>query len=196
MFVMIDTCQASSMYEKFYSPNVLSVASSLVGEDSLSHHVDSTIGVYIIDRYTYYALEFLEKVDMGSSKTIGEFLGVCPKRLCISTVGVRRDLYPKDPFKVPLTDFFGSVRPVQVTHNALSMNLTRNVTKEPAIVESKKKARYLAQVPDFDSIINNKKCTDFDICYKKVETEDKTKQNFIRSWIESLFGESFFTALV
>lgn len=33
---MIDTCQASSMYEKFYSPNILAMASSLVGEDSLS----------------------------------------------------------------------------------------------------------------------------------------------------------------
>ena len=33
---MIDTCQAASMYEKFYSPNILAVASSLVGEDSLS----------------------------------------------------------------------------------------------------------------------------------------------------------------
>lgn len=58
LFFMIDTCQATSMYEKFYSPNILAVASSLVGEDSLSHHVDPAIGVYIIDRYTYYALEF------------------------------------------------------------------------------------------------------------------------------------------
>lgn len=36
MFFVIDTCQASSMYDKMYSPNVLAVASSLVGEDSLS----------------------------------------------------------------------------------------------------------------------------------------------------------------
>jgi hypothetical protein len=36
MFFMIDTCQAASLYEKFYSPNILAVASSLVGEDSLS----------------------------------------------------------------------------------------------------------------------------------------------------------------
>lgn len=36
LFFMIDTCQAASMYEKFYSPNILAVASSLVGEDSLS----------------------------------------------------------------------------------------------------------------------------------------------------------------
>merc|ERR1711915_1065275 len=52
IFFMIDTCQAASMFQKFYSPNILAVASSLVGEDSLSHHVDPAIGVYIIDRYT------------------------------------------------------------------------------------------------------------------------------------------------
>ena len=51
IFFMIDTCQAASMYQQFYSPNILAVASSLVGEDSLSHHIDSSIGVYIIDRY-------------------------------------------------------------------------------------------------------------------------------------------------
>ena len=44
IFFMIDTCQAASMYQKFYSPNILAVASSLVGQDSLSHHVDPAIG--------------------------------------------------------------------------------------------------------------------------------------------------------
>ncbi|XP_026279100.1 putative GPI-anchor transamidase [Frankliniella occidentalis] len=114
MFFVIDTCQASSMYDKMYSPNVLAVASSLVGEDSLSHHVDPAIGVYIIDRYTYYALDFLERVEPDSRKTLGEFLKVCPKRLCISTVGVRRDLFRRNPDKVLITDFFGAVRPVEV----------------------------------------------------------------------------------
>merc|ERR1719319_1929082 len=104
-------------FQKFYSPNVLAVASSLVGEDSLSHHVDPSIGVYIIDRYTYYALEFLERVQPNSSKTMGDFLEVCPKRLCISTVGKRTDLFSRDPHKVPITDFFGSVRRVEVVDN-------------------------------------------------------------------------------
>lgn len=36
VFFMIDTCQAESMFQKFYSPNILAVASSRVGEDSLS----------------------------------------------------------------------------------------------------------------------------------------------------------------
>lgn len=102
LFFMVDTCQAASLYEKFTSPNVLAVASSLVGEDSLSvsainqpdywlyfdetfsilqHHVDPSIGVYMIDRYTYYALEFLEKVQPFSKRTIGEFVSIFMKLL-------------------------------------------------------------------------------------------------------------------
>lgn len=122
IFFMIDTCQAASMFQKFYSPNILSVASSLVGEDSLSHHVDPAIGVYIIDRYTYYALEFLERVSPDSKKTMGEFLTVCPKRVCISTVGTRTDLFRRDPNKVPILDFFGSVRRVEVSSNSVNIS--------------------------------------------------------------------------
>jgi hypothetical protein len=39
--------------------------------------------VYIIDRYTYYALEFLERVNPGDSpqRTMAEFMAVCPKQV-------------------------------------------------------------------------------------------------------------------
>jgi len=77
--------------------------------------VDPAIGVYIIDRYTYYALDFLEKVTPDSKKTMAQFLRVCPKSQCISTVAVRRDLFDRDPGKVPITDFFGSVRNIELT---------------------------------------------------------------------------------
>ena len=33
---MIDTCQANTMYSKFYSPNVLATGSSVLGENSYS----------------------------------------------------------------------------------------------------------------------------------------------------------------
>ena len=33
---MIDTCQAESMLQKLYSPNIIGIASSRVGEDALS----------------------------------------------------------------------------------------------------------------------------------------------------------------
>ncbi|KDR17719.1 putative GPI-anchor transamidase [Zootermopsis nevadensis] len=152
MFFMIDTCQGASLYEKFYSPNILAVASSLVGEDSLSHHVDPAIGVYIIDRYTYYALDFLERVEPDSTKTMGEFLSVCPKRACISTVGVRKDLFPRDPHKVPITDFFGSLRPVELTLSGLNvtaMSRTQNQSRREELKRkvSDRSLQYAKQFP-------------------------------------------------
>ncbi|XP_023233538.1 GPI-anchor transamidase-like [Centruroides sculpturatus] len=150
IFFMVDTCQAESMYQRFYSPNILAVASSRVGEDSLSHHGDQTIGVYVIDRYTYYALDFLEKVQPEGEKTIEQFLQVCPKRVCISTVTSRTDLFKRSPDKVPLTDFFGSVRKVELTRSTLS--LPPLIAKNLTIEKSPKKLyqhnyKYVPQFP-------------------------------------------------
>ena len=83
------------MFRTFYSPNIVATGSSSVNEDSLSvshtphpapslhhnmqctqHHLDSAIGVHVIDRWTYYALEFLEKVSPGSKSTIAQFVSV------------------------------------------------------------------------------------------------------------------------
>ncbi|CAN7948215.1 unnamed protein product [Ixodes pacificus] len=85
------------------------------------HHGDPTIGVYVIDRYTYYALEFLEAVKSNSNKTMGQFLRVCPKRVCISTVTSRKDLFKRNVDEVPLTDFFGSVRNVELSRSRVRL---------------------------------------------------------------------------
>ena len=57
---------------------------------------------------------------------MGDFLQVCPKRLCISTVGKRVDLFPRDPSKVPITDFFGSVRNVELTQQIINLTEDSN----------------------------------------------------------------------
>lgn len=149
VFFMIDTCQAESMFQKFYSPNILAVASSKVGEDSLSHHVDPSIGVYVIDRYTYYALEFLETVTPGSKKTMGQFLEVCPKYQCISTVAKRTDLFRRDVNKVLLTDFFGSVRNVELLPDSIHLqNATLHThSEDSSYVKSDKPLSYAQQFP-------------------------------------------------
>ncbi|XP_054154900.1 putative GPI-anchor transamidase [Oppia nitens] len=115
ILLIVDTCQAESLSQKIYSPNIVAIGSSKVGEDSLSHHGDPTIGVYVIDRYTYYALEFLEKVQIGSDQTLAQFMAVCPKRVCISTVSVNTENYRRrDPSQVPLNDFFGNVAAIDL----------------------------------------------------------------------------------
>jgi phosphatidylinositol glycan class K len=67
---MIDTCQASTMYSKIYSPNVLATASSLKGESSYSHHASFDLGVAVIDRFTYFNLEVLENLHSDSKATM------------------------------------------------------------------------------------------------------------------------------
>lgn len=60
---MIDTCQAASMYEKFYSPNILAVASSLVGEDSLSvcfYYTFSHLFRNVIQKYLIFSIMLIQ----------------------------------------------------------------------------------------------------------------------------------------
>lgn len=134
ILLITETCQAESMGQKIYSPNILAVGSSKVGEDSLSHHGDPTIGVYVIDRYTFHALEFLENININSTKSLAAFLAVCPKRSCLSTVTVRKDLYRRDPVKVPLVDFFGSLPKVRLMPNLKQ----EDAVKIPSIIEKGK----------------------------------------------------------
>lgn len=114
IFFMIDTCQANSMYERFYSPNILAVGSSAVDESSYSHHSDLDIGVAVIDRFTYYTLDFLEKIKKNSQETMDKLFDVYTYENVHSTPGIRTDLFKRDIHDVRLTDFFGNVQDVAV----------------------------------------------------------------------------------
>ncbi|VDD80765.1 unnamed protein product [Mesocestoides corti] len=111
MLIITDTCQAESMGSQVYSPNVITVGSSKIGEESLAHHLDATIGVFVADRYSYYALQFLEKLTHESKHNMVEFLNLCTFAMCQSTVKYRTDLFARNPSNTLVTDFFST------THN-------------------------------------------------------------------------------
>ncbi|XP_065125726.1 GPI-anchor transamidase [Paramisgurnus dabryanus] len=121
LLFIIDTCQGASMYERFYSPNIMALASSQVGEDSLSHQPDLAIGVHLMDKYTFYLLEFLEEVHPASQANMNDLFKVCPPSKCVSTPGHRTDLFQRDPGSVLITDFFGSVRKVEITKETINL---------------------------------------------------------------------------
>ncbi|KAK3808609.1 MAG: peptidase C13 family-domain-containing protein [Benniella sp.] len=114
---MIDTCQANTMYTKIHSPNILATGSSELKESSYSHHDDPDIGVAVIDRFTYYVLEVLEKVDMQSKATIKDLFDTYNAHLLRSTPGVRADLFHRPLDQVLLTDFFGNVQNIELTES-------------------------------------------------------------------------------
>lgn len=116
---MIDTCQANTMYSKFYSPNILATGSSEIDQSSYSHHADSDVGVAVIDRYTYYNLEFLEKNvrDPTSKVTMGELFDSYNPADMHSDPGIRYDLFAggeQGARSRVIMDFFGNVQNVEI----------------------------------------------------------------------------------
>ena len=116
---MIDTCQANTMYSKIYSPNIIALGSSKLGQSSYSHHADSDVGVAVIDRFTYYNLEFLESQvnESSSKKTLGDLIDSYDESKIHSSPGLRYDLYPGGEQAVRerlLMDFFGNAQNVEI----------------------------------------------------------------------------------
>ncbi|PQE05139.1 GPI-anchor transamidase precursor protein [Rutstroemia sp. NJR-2017a BVV2] len=107
------------MYSKFYSPNIIATGSSEIDQSSYSHHADNDVGVAVIDRYTYYNLDFLETQvrEPGSKKTLGDLFDSYDESKIHSHPGVRWDLFPggeQGGRERLLMDFFGNVQNVEV----------------------------------------------------------------------------------
>lgn len=128
---MIDTCQANTMYTQLYSPNIIATGSSELDQSSYSHHADNDVGVAVIDRYTYYNLEFLETHvrDLSSKNTLGDLFDSYTYEKIHSNAGVRYDLFPGGEESARsrlVTDFFGNVQNVEVDgtkNNTLEQDL-------------------------------------------------------------------------
>lgn len=75
-------------------------------------------------------------------------LKVCPKHYCLSTVGVREDLFRRDPKTVPVTDFFGSLRPVELTTNIIEIEDFSLSNKTVSKDDTGKKYRLVPQFPN------------------------------------------------
>lgn len=119
LLFMIDTCQANTMYSKFYSPNIIATGSSEIDESSYSHHADWDVGVAVIDRWTYFVLEFLETqvLDQNSKKTLGDLFNSYDFEKVKSHAGLRWDLFPGGEVagrERLILDFFGNVQNVEI----------------------------------------------------------------------------------
>ncbi|KAK5114124.1 glycosylphosphatidylinositol anchor biosynthesis [Meristemomyces frigidus] len=119
LLFMIDTCQANTMYESFYSPGVVGMGSSARDQSSYSHHADQDVGVAVIDRWTYYALEFLETRLNSTSADVrlGELFDFMTFDRVHSDAGIRADLLEGGEEAARnrrVLDFFGNVQGVDV----------------------------------------------------------------------------------
>ncbi|KAF1845404.1 uncharacterized protein K460DRAFT_311765 [Cucurbitaria berberidis CBS 394.84] len=146
LLFMIDTCQANTMYSKFYSPNILATGSSEIDQSSYSHHADNDVGVAVIDRYTYYNLEFLETQvrDPTSKLTMGDLFDSYDEEKIHSHPGIRYDLFEGGEEAArdrKVMDFFGNVQNVEVEGGTKNETMWKEDLKaiERMILEAKRR---------------------------------------------------------
>lgn len=109
LLIMVDTCQAATLFNQLQSPGVLAIGSSMKGENSYSHHLDSDVGVSVVDRFTYYTLAFFERLNIYDNSSLSSLFSSYDPSMLMSTAYNRRDLYQRHLEEVPVTNFFGSV---------------------------------------------------------------------------------------
>ncbi|KAF7312229.1 GPI-anchor transamidase [Mycena indigotica] len=119
LFFMIDTCQANTMYSKFYSPNILATGSSKLDQSSFSYENDADIGVSVIDRYTHYVLEYMENINKTSQTSMADLFAFYDPVKIASDPGVRSDLFRRPLDQVRITDFLGGVARAEVSDDDL-----------------------------------------------------------------------------
>lgn len=183
---MIDTCQANTMYSKLYSPNIIATGSSELDQSSYSHHADNDVGVAVIDRYTYYNLEFLETQvrDINSKKTVGDLFDSYDYEKIHSHAGVRYDLFRGGAEAARsrlITDFFGNVQNVEVDG-------TKNTTLEEDLLSLSKTIAALKNIANEEETARKTNET------AKAKPEARKKMQFAKPltddnwWTKKLFG--------
>ena len=66
----VTTCAVMQRKSRATQPLCNGLRLPCAGEDSLSHHVDYNVGVSVIDRFTYYMLDFFQGMGPGSTATM------------------------------------------------------------------------------------------------------------------------------
>lgn len=158
LLIMIDTCQAATLFSQLQSPGVLTIGSSMKGENSYSHHLDSDIGVSVVDRFTFYTLAFFEKLNMYSNASLKSLFNSYNPSLLMSTAYYRMDLYQRSLNEVPVTNFFGSVMKTIHADSAYTGFLAEPKIDIPFVLKDNKEDRMmLERETEQDKIYNQDK---------------------------------------
>eukprot|EP00887_Chlorella_sp_A99_P000822 scaffold5.g822.t1 len=121
---------ASTLANHITSPNVISIASSKLGQSSYAHHSDATLGLHITDQFSFHLETFLLEQaaaaaagaapaagpsGAGAARGAGaapgaslqDMLDAIRRQTLSSTVVARADAFPRPLAEVGVAEFFG-----------------------------------------------------------------------------------------
>ena len=73
--LILDTCEAYSLFDQVESPDIVMVGTSVHGQHALSHHLDGALNTYINDKFTYFFYKFLKE---GKNVRLSDFPAIFP----------------------------------------------------------------------------------------------------------------------
>ena len=108
MLVVVDTCQAETLFELITAPRVTVISSSRRGENSYAFSVNSTIAAAPSDRFTLRILEYLEQQRPvpGSRHTVRDLMSAMDPNFLFSSVTAWTSPLARTPEKIRLSEFF------------------------------------------------------------------------------------------
>ena len=146
---LADTCQAGTLGNHLYSPQILSVGSSAKDENSYSYGHHEGLGVSLVDRFTFKLLEILGTVQIGSSaRLFKDVLHLQRPSFLMSTPTYNTRQWRHRPLDdILVTDFFGATVTVETGASPYPLAAGEGeVSKDPW---------HLAETRDADSAGSN-----------------------------------------
>ncbi len=61
VLLLLDTCEAYSLFDQVESPNIVMVGTSVHGQHALSHHHDGALNTYVNDKFSYYFYKYINE---------------------------------------------------------------------------------------------------------------------------------------
>lgn len=106
ILLMVDTCQASTLYEDLNAPNVVMMSSSIRGESSYSLIENRELGVSVMDVFTHVINAYFDNY-FKPDAPLSAFLNYCVKNQQKSTISYSHTMSKKLFQNKKVSDFFG-----------------------------------------------------------------------------------------
>lgn len=108
LLIMLDTCQAASMYSEVDAPHWAGIASSHLGQSSYALLNDPRVGAHLVDEFSYHLSTFLNHLPAHDAKaTLGEFLKYISRQKMSSSVHIEDKNLGRKLDSVDVLQFFG-----------------------------------------------------------------------------------------
>jgi len=121
IFWISDTCQAATLQNQFYSPEIIGIGSSGKKENSYSHHIDHELGVAVVDRFSFHSNEFMRGLTTSSRHTVSDYMNWFDPRDLHSTPTMREDLSTVKASETLMSEFWASTGRMRFLNSSLRL---------------------------------------------------------------------------